>query len=147
MYLPITCSCHDKKSNQSEVSNCRERCETSQTKQGAQCNQTDLQTTQEEAGVIIIHWVIQLARNDTKSIEVTCDDTDAFILLMHAFVTYKHPCLVVMEGTSSSKKLLDVGASAAHHSSIVAKLPAAHAINGCDTVAQCFEIGKARAIN
>ena len=85
---------------------------------GAQCNRTDLQTTQEEADVIIIHQVIQLARNDAKSIKVICDDTNVFILLMYAFVTYQLSCLVIMEGTISSRTLLDVGASTVHHSSI-----------------------------
>ena len=79
-------------------------------------------------------------------LKVTCDETDVFILLMYAFVTYKLSCLVMTESTSSSRKFLDVDASAAHHSSIVAQLPAAHAIIRCDTVSQRFGIGKAKAI-
>lgn len=51
-----------------------------------------------------------------------------------------------MEGTSAARTLIDIGASAANHCSIVAQLPAVHAITGCVTVAQCFGIRKGKAI-
>ena len=113
---------------------------------GTRYHRTELKTTHEEADVIIIHQVIQIANAGAKSIKVICDDTDVFILLMYAVLSHQLSCSVTMESTSSARTLIDVCASAEKHSSIVSQLPAAHAITGCDTVAQCFGIGKATAI-
>ena len=51
-----------------------------------------------------------------------------------------------MESTSSDRTLLDIGSSTRNHSSIISQLPAAHALTGCDTVAQYIGIGKINAI-
>ena len=56
---------------------------------------------------------------------------------MYAFVTHQFSCLVVMDCTSSSRTLIDVGASAIHHSSMGSTAsrwdpPGIWAAAGCD---------------
>jgi hypothetical protein len=51
-----------------------------------------------------------------------------------------------MEGTSAERSLIDIGATTKKHSKIVPQLLAAHALSGCDTVAQMSGIGKARVV-
>ena len=47
-----------------------------------------------------------------------------------------------MEATSKERKSIDIQATAHLHRDIAGQLPAAHALSGCDTVAQLWGIGK-----
>ena len=106
----------------------------------------DFRTTHEEADVIIIQQVVKIANMGAKSIRVICDDADVFVLLMYFFQTLGLSCVLTMESNGSNRTLIDIGASAEKHKTIIPSLPGAHALTGCDTVAQCFGIGKATAI-
>ena len=51
-----------------------------------------------------------------------------------------------MEATSKERKSIDIQATAHLHMDIAGQLPAAHALSGCDTVAQLWGIGKTRVV-
>ena len=68
----------------------------------------DLETTHEEADVMIIQRVLYLESEGKLSIEVISDDTDIFILLVHFYTSQPLTCDVVMTGmqeTVSADKL------------------------------------------
>jgi hypothetical protein len=44
-----------------------------------------------------------------------------------------------MQGLSDESGIIDIGAN--EHRHMVSQLPAAHALSGCDTAAQCFGVG------
>ena len=52
----------------------------------------------------------------------------------------------MMEGTSKERKSIDIQATAHLHRDIAGQLPAAHALSGCDTLAQLWGIGKTRVV-
>ena len=113
---------------------------------GAQRELSDFRTTHEEADVIIVQQVAKLANAGTPSIRVICDDTDVFVLLMYFYHSLGLTCALTMESTGCERALIDIGASVEKHKDIIPYLPGAHALTGCDTVAQCFMIGKATAL-
>jgi len=51
-----------------------------------------------------------------------------------------------MEGPSAERTTVDIGATASEHGHLLSQLPAAHALSGCDTVGQCFGVGKSTVI-
>ena len=51
-----------------------------------------------------------------------------------------------MEGPSAERTTIDIGATASEHGQLLSQLPAAHALSGCDTVAQYFGVGKSTVI-
>ena len=112
---------------------------------GIVINRRDLKTSQEEADVIIIHQMCELAAT-ARCITVVCDDTDVLILLVHHYAVHQMTSTVIMEGTSQGRTIVDIGETAKKHAAIVSQLLAAHAITGCDTVAQLSGIGKITAV-
>ena len=68
-----------------------------------------------------------------KTINVTCGDTDVFVLLAHYFAEESLSMSLIMESTSRSRSSIDIGATVAKHSGIVPQMIAAHAVSGCDT--------------
>ena len=54
--------------------------------------------------------------------------------------------MMTMESTGSERALTDIGTSVEKHKAMILNFPGAYALTGCDTVAQCFGIGKASAI-
>ena len=90
----------------------------------------------------MIQQMSEVANEGAKSINVLCDDTDDFVLLVYHYSEPHLRCSVTMEGTSAGRLLVDTGATAKKHDTIIKQLPAAHALSGCDTVAQLFGIGK-----
>ena len=107
----------------------------------------DIQTSHEEADVIIAQQAIRAAADSTKTVKVICDDTDVFVLLLHFYSHLKLSAKVIMEGTSGEHVQVDIGTTAKRHHSIIPYLMAAHALTGCDTVARMNGIGKVTAIN
>ena len=108
----------------------------------------NMQNTQEEADVIIIHqlmWIVDSTANDIN-ITVISDDTDVFVLLVHFYHARQLTCHVTLEATSKERKSIDIQATALLHNSIAGQLLAAHALSGCDTVAQCFGICKTKVV-
>ncbi len=113
---------------------------------GVVITRTDMRTTHEEADVIIAQQMVCAATESSSCITIASDDTDVFALLLH-FYQLKHlTCTLLMQGTSSQRTVVDIGATATKHASIVQHVLAAHALSGCDTVACLYGNGKARAI-
>ena len=111
---------------------------------GIAIEQKDLETTHEEADVIILQQVVAAANEGAKCIKVICDDTDVFLLLVHYYQECSLTCTVLMEGTSRMRMVVDIGATTKKHTGIAGQLLAAHAITGYDTVASLWGIGKAK---
>ena len=86
---------------------------------------------------------MKLAADETTMIDVVCDDTDVFVLLLHFFRQENITTNIRMVGTSSNRKVVDIKATSEKNADIVKHiLPASHVISGCDTVSQFFGIGK-----
>ena len=82
--------------------------------------QIDLQTTQEEADVIIVQQVIHVACSaNSSSISVISDDTDVFILLCHYYDSLVMTCQLAMEATSGERKKIDIAATVDKHKTFV----------------------------
>ena len=94
------------------------------------------------ADIVITQQMVKLAANGTPSIDVICDDTDVFVLLVHFFAQEQLICDLVMSGTSSARTVIDIKATVEKHADIAEKLLTAHVISGCDTVSQGYGIGK-----
>ena len=107
----------------------------------------DLRTTHEEADdIIIVQQMVNLSQHGCLSIKVIGDDTDVFVLLMHFYNEQCLSCILTMESPIAGRSVIDIGASAAHHTEVVNHLPAAHALTGCDTVSYIYGIGKVTAL-
>ena len=106
----------------------------------------DLMTRQEEADVIIIQKMVKVAESGVKRINIVCEDTDVFILLLHFYAKLNLTCRLTMEGPSAERATTDIEATASEYGHLLLQLPAAHALSGCDTVAQCFGVGKSTVI-
>ena len=106
----------------------------------------DMATSQEEADVIIPQQVCYAASHGATTIIVICDDTDVFLLLLHYYFVQNLTCNLFMGGTSAERSVVDIAATVRKHSPIITQLLAAHAISGCDTVAQLSGLGKATIV-
>ena len=106
----------------------------------------DLMTCHEEADVIIIQQMVKAAESGVKRINIVCADTDVFVLLLHFYAKLNLTCRLTMEGPSAERTTIDIGATASEHGQLLSQLPAAHALSGCDTVAQYFGVGKSTVI-
>ena len=113
---------------------------------GAAIERRDLETTHEEADVIIPRQVVDAATQGSTCIKVICDDTDVFILLIHYYQQCLLTCIVLMEGTSRMRAVIDIGATAKQHADIAGQLLAADALTGCDKIAFMWGIGKAKTV-
>ena len=69
----------------------------------------DFQTTHEGADVIISHQVIHLAKIGKTQITFLADDTDIFVLLLHAYYENNFTCELVMRGINLSRSIANKG--------------------------------------
>ena len=106
----------------------------------------DLKTTHEGTGVTIPLQVVALADMGCKTIKVTCDDTDVFVLLTHYFAEESLSVSLIMESTSRSRSSIDIGATVAKHSGIVPQLIAAHAVPDVTQLVATMVSGKQRLL-
>lgn len=80
---------------------------------------------------------------------VVCDDTDVFVLLVHF---YSIKCQGVkdvpmfMSSFSKERAIIDIRATAVKHHNIANDLLAIHGLSGSDTVASLHGIGKTTAV-
>jgi hypothetical protein len=74
--------------------------------------------------------MVYVASQGATCIKVICDDTDVFILLIHYYYINKLACTLLMEGTSSKRTIIDIGATSKKHATIVPQLLAAHSLTG-----------------
>ena len=70
-----------------------------------------LQTTHEEADVITVQQVAYLASAGSDTIQVICNDTDVFVLLIHYYSSQNFECELSMVSTCSSRSTVDIKAS------------------------------------
>ncbi len=115
-------------------------------KNGEVTMRNDLHNTHEEADVIIVNQLVDLADKGASNIRVVCDDTDVFVLLIHFYCREKLNCCVTMESPISGRCVIDIKATANKHINITDYLPGAHALSGCDTTSYLYGIGKATAL-
>ena len=94
---------------------------------------------EEEADVIIIEQMVRVAESGVEIIHIVCADTDVFILLLHFYAKLKLTCITMEEQVLTE---LQQAATIGEHGHMISQLPAAHALSGCGTMAQCFGIGK-----
>ena len=94
----------------------------------------------------MIQQVVKVASDRVQSITVLCDNTYVFILLVYHFIELQLHCSLTMESTSSGRVVIDIGTTARKHEGIVRQPPAAHALSGCDTVAQLWGRRKGTAV-
>ena len=114
---------------------------------GVVIRRCDLKTMQEEAdGIMIQHMIAISEELDGAGIRVMCDDTDVFALLLHFYHLREMSCSLTMESLARDRKCVDIRATATKHKEIIPNLLAAHALSGCDTVAQCWGVGKGKLV-
>ena len=85
---------------------------------GVGIQRKDLELTHEEADVIIPSQVVDAATQGSMCIKAIRDDTDAFILHVHYYIKCSLKCKELMEGSSKSRTLTDIGETANQHADI-----------------------------
>ena len=113
---------------------------------GEVITRNDLHTTHEEADVIIVNQLVDLAVRGASNICVVCDDTDVFVLLIYFYCREKLDCGVTMMSPVAGRCVIDIKATANKHRNIADCLPGVHALSGCDTTSYIYGIGKARVL-
>jgi len=108
--------------------------------------QSDLRTTHEEAYMIIIQQVLHLANSGKLSICVVADDTDVFVMLLYYYKVRQVTCNLVMIGTSSGRKCVDIKGTVEKHGDIIDHILPAHVLSGCDSISSLWGIGKERVL-
>ena len=106
----------------------------------------DLSSSREEADIIITQHAISASLLG-KVVHVVCDDTDAFVLLVHYYnglCTTQVP--MIMSSPKSERVVIDIRATAVRHSGIASDLLAIHGLSGADTVASLHGVGKGTAL-
>ena len=105
-----------------------------------------LTSSQEEADTRMLFHVDHIIRSGYKSVVISSDDTDVFILCL----AYSRPLIdavYLKSGTKTRIEFLDVGKAATGLGQNVTKaLIGMHAYTGCDTVSAFAGRGKLRAL-
>ena len=104
----------------------------------------NLQTSQEEAGTIIIHHLVAA----TKAI-IVANGTKIFVLLLHFTFTGDVKSRVYMQPTDkeSSAHIMDKAITYQRHIEIMPTILVLHGLSGCDTICSYFVTGKKTVIN
>ena len=82
-----------------------------------------------------------------KNIQVICDDTDVFVLLVNYHHVNKWKNDVLLTSLDESNKPISIKLTASKHASFASSLLAMHVLSGCDTVPMMCGIGKIGALN
>ena len=107
----------------------------------------DLRNSHEEADTIMIHHVVDCAKdNQDTTIHVRCNDTDVFVLLCHFTHALSMNADVFMVPLSQKMKPIDIKQTVVAQNDIIPHLLALHVITGCDTVSKPHRIGKTTAL-
>ena len=106
---------------------------------GVAIERRDLETTHEQADVIIPRQVVDATTQGSTRIKVICDDTDVFILLIHYYQQCSLTCILLMEGTGRMRALIDIGATAKQHAAIAAQLQRLTLLRGVTRSLSCGE--------
>ena len=108
---------------------------------GVVINRSDMDTTHEEADVVLVQQMLTVSRENPAGITVVSDDTDVFVLLLHYYLEYLLTLLVTMESPIKDHVVVDIGKTVEKHQNIIPEILAAHALSDSDTAACCFGIG------
>ena len=103
----------------------------------------DIRTSQEEADVIIIYQLLEAICTGVRCIEVVCDDTGVFILLMHFCHKYQLDVDIYMEESSGERAIISIPGNAENIKTSLNR----YALSGCDTVPEMSGIGKKSVLN
>ena len=118
-----------------------------QIQNGVVITRYDLQTTHEEADLILVQQAYKsVLENKTNFVTIISDDTDVFVLLSYFYFKLDLRSSILMQLTTQSRYLIDIGSTVAKNIDIIPRLLAAHALSGCDTAAPYHGIGKLKVI-
>ena len=109
---------------------------------GVIINRSDMDTTHEEADVVLVQQMLTVSRENPAGIVVVSYDTDVFVLLLHYYLEDGLMLLVTMESPIKDRVVVDIGKTVEKHQNIIPEILAAHTLSDCDTVTCCFGIGK-----
>ena len=96
--------------------------------------------------VIVQHIINEVTKNSNTKVQVLCDETDVFVLLVYFYWSLKISSQVILVGTHKDRSLIDIQKTVHQHKQIIHSLIPAHALSGCDTVAYLCGIGKDTAL-
>ena len=82
-----------------------------------------------------------------KSVQVVCDDTDVFALLVHFYHSLGKGSPMIMSSPVKERAVIDIKQTAASHIDIASDLLALHGLSGADTVSAIHGIGKTTVVN
>ena len=112
-------------------------------KQGIALTRDDIQTTHEEADLIMVQQAYQpVLYYGTKIVSIISDDTDVFAILLHFYWKLNQKTEVLMQSTYNARTLIDIGETVHGNMSIIPSIMTADALSGCDTVAPYHGIGE-----
>ena len=94
----------------------------------------DMANSHEETDVIVVNQVISAARQGRKTIHVVCDDTFAFVLLIHFYKTLQITNQIIMVPTSLNRTVANIGDTVKKHDNNVQHILSLYSLTGCDTV-------------
>ena len=89
---------------------------------GIAINRNDFKTFHEEADMIIVQQMLKLNTNGISCINILCDDTDVFALLLYYYVHCHLTCTLTMESTSSNRMLVDIAATSKKLGPVISQL-------------------------
>ena len=108
----------------------------------------DLPSTHEEADVILVqHAIYEANKSEQARISIVSDDTDVFVLLLHFYQHQNLTCPMIMAPAVHGRDTLDIKSTVRKHKDIIPSIVQMHALTGCDTVAQTYNIGKITAVS
>ena len=94
----------------------------------------DLRSTQEEADTRLLLYALYAARNGYRSVVISSEDTDVFILCL-VFKSFIPATICVKCGTQARTRYISVTQVLERHGSRMCRcLPGLHAFTGCDSV-------------
>ena len=112
-------------------------------REGIRSNDIHMSTTHEEADVIMVQQLFTaITTKKLEKVQIICDDTDVFVLLLYFYWKLQIEADVLMEATSGNRNIIDIKQSVCKNKDIVQSLLAAHAVSGCDTIGRYHGIGK-----
>ena len=86
--------------------------------------------------------VLFAVEEDAGCVNVISDDADVFVLLTHFFHLKQPSATIIMESAKEEWNIIDIGQTAIKYCDILTNVLAGHALYGCDSVPQMFNIGK-----
>ena len=106
----------------------------------------DMNTSHEEADIIIVQQMLTVAEEKPRGITILSDDTDVFVLLLFYYLQENLDLFVTMESPIKERSVIDIGKTVTKFKDIIPDILPAHALTGCDTVASYHGIGKSTVL-